>query len=104
MAKITQDGCTGVPWLACALAAIWIAPSQAQTASETVLHNFPGWPTKGRTPSLAWSTTRSATFTGPLPRAEQQTRAWCSSWIQPARRRCCTASRAGPTGAAPMQA
>jgi uncharacterized repeat protein (TIGR03803 family) len=40
---------TGRLWFACALAAIAIAPLQAQTATETVLHNFAS-PPKGANP------------------------------------------------------
>src|ERR1017187_3381420 len=40
---------TGRLWFACALAAIAIAPLQAQTATETVLHNF-ARPPKGANP------------------------------------------------------
>ena len=40
----------GLLWLACALAAMGMAPAQAQTASETVLHNFKS-PPKGANPA-----------------------------------------------------
>src|SRR5580700_1449363 len=54
MAKAQRNGSTcfprraGLPWLACALATTAIA--QAQTATETVLHNF-GGTQKGAGPS-----------------------------------------------------
>jgi uncharacterized repeat protein (TIGR03803 family) len=48
MATVKQ-GRSGRLWLACALAAVAIAPAQAQTATEIVLHNFPG-PAKAATP------------------------------------------------------
>ena len=41
--------CAGLPWLACAVAAMVIAPAQAQTAREVVLHNFAG-PPRGASP------------------------------------------------------
>ena len=43
----TKQGCAWLPWLACALAGIAIAP--AQTASEIVVHNFAS-PPKGANP------------------------------------------------------
>jgi len=38
-----------LPWLACAAAAMVMAPAQAQTASETVLHSFAS-PPRGAAP------------------------------------------------------
>src|ERR1039458_1640773 len=48
MAKL-HPGRSGRLWLACALASVAIAPARAQTATEIVLHNFPG-PAKAATP------------------------------------------------------
>jgi len=45
-----RKGAFGPLSLACALAAMWMAPGRAQTASEIVLHNF-GSPPTGANPS-----------------------------------------------------
>src|ERR1017187_2100726 len=50
-------------WLAGALAAMGIAPAQAQTPSETVLHAFGGVP-RGPYPSAAWPRARAGTLEG----------------------------------------
>src|ERR1019366_8103466 len=109
-----QDGCwfsathlhshspqrTGLLWLACAFAAMAIASAPAPTATEIVLHNFSS-PTKGENPEVGVIRDSVGNSTEPLSTAAQRGPACCTNWIRPAMRRCCTASRAGPTAATP---
>jgi uncharacterized repeat protein (TIGR03803 family) len=68
---------------------------------EAVLYSFTGG-ADGRYPDAG--VIRDSASMGPPNTAAQRAWARCSRWIRPARRRCCTASRAGRMGASPSQA
>src|ERR1017187_3159111 len=55
----------------------------------------------GPRPTRVCFAIQRATSMGLLTLAAQRVRAWCTSWIWPATRRCCTASRTAPMEATP---
>ena len=79
-------------------AAGWGVVFKLDTAGrQTVLYNFTGG-ADGGNPSGGVIGDSAGNFYGTPSTAAQRAGAWCSSWISPAMRRCCTASRAGPMG------
>ena len=87
----------------CALAEMGAGPAQAQTATETVLHNFPS-PPKGANPFAGVIRDPAGNLYGTTYYGGAAGAGVVFKVIPPAMRRCCTASRAGPMAATPRPA